>query len=55
MELAAAINGLIAVLHQKQIQERAKVQQAFDAFNRQEVINEFNKLFGLVDRQEVKA
>ncbi|MBT8440711.1 MAG: CHAD domain-containing protein, partial [Gammaproteobacteria bacterium] len=45
VELAAAINGLIAVLHQKQIQERSKVQQAFAAFNQQEVINEFNELF----------
>jgi len=55
VELAAAINGLIAVLHQKQIQERAKVQQAFAAFNQQEVINEFNELFAAFPRQEVNA
>ena len=55
VELAAAINGLIAVLHQKQIQERAKVQQAFSVFNQQEVTNEFNELFGLIDSREEKA
>ncbi len=55
VDLAAAINGLIAVLHQKQIQERAKVQEAFAAFNQQQVINEFNELFGSGDRQEEKA
>jgi CHAD domain-containing protein len=52
VQLAAAINGLIAVLHQKQIQERAKVKQAFAEFNQQEVVHEFNELFGA---QEVSA
>ena len=45
-ELSAAINGLVAVLHQKQIQERTKVQDAFASFNEQDVVTEFTELFG---------
>ena len=42
-----AINGLIAVLHQKQIAERAKVQTAFAEFGSQQTVIEFNQLFGM--------
>lgn len=45
-DLSAAINGLIAVLHQKQIEERTKVQKAFADFNDEEVSAEFEALFG---------
>lgn len=44
-DLAAAINGLIAVLHQKQLHERTRVQQAFATFNEESVVREFNDLF----------
>jgi CHAD domain-containing protein len=45
-ELSAAINGLVAVLHQKQLAERMKVKQAFAAFNDRKVAANFEKLFG---------
>lgn len=45
-QLSAAINGLIAVLHQKQIAERQKVQQAFALFNDDQTVAEFQALFG---------
>ena len=45
-ELSAAINGLIAVLHQKQVVERTKVQQAFAEFNDETTAAEFQALFG---------
>ncbi len=45
-DVSAAINGLIAVLHQKQLAERTKVQQAFAAFNDDDTADEFQALFG---------
>ena len=45
-DLSAAINGLIAVLHQKQVAERTKVQQAFAEFNEEKTAAEFQALFG---------
>jgi len=41
----AAINGLIAVLHQKQLQERMCVCAAFAEFSQAETSSEFNHLF----------
>ena len=43
--LSAAINGLIAVLHQKQLFERTKVQKAFADFNDDAVKQKFAELF----------
>ncbi|WP_075187603.1 CHAD domain-containing protein [Teredinibacter haidensis] len=43
----AAINGLIAVLHQKQLQERAKVCAAFVEFNHNSIATQFEELFAL--------
>ena len=45
-DVSAAINGVIAVLHQKQLAERTKVQQAFSAFNDDDTAAEFQALFG---------
>ncbi|MGD2118193.1 MAG: CHAD domain-containing protein, partial [Chromatiales bacterium] len=47
-ELSAAISGLVAVLHQKQIAERARVQEAFATFGGTELRNEFELMFGKV-------
>ena len=44
--LSIATNSLIAVLHQKQIQEKAKVQEAFIEFGSKQTALEFNLLFG---------
>lgn len=45
-KLSAASNGLIAVLHQKQVSERNKVVQAFAAFNDEPTATAFQQLFG---------
>jgi CHAD domain-containing protein len=42
--LSAAINGLIAVLHQKQMAARSQVMQAFADFNQDETIAAFERL-----------
>ncbi|SMF01434.1 CHAD domain-containing protein [Alteromonadaceae bacterium Bs31] len=44
-EVIAAINGLIAVLHQKQLQERARVCKAFAEFSNTSIATEFEQLF----------
>ncbi len=44
-QVVAAINGLVAVLHQKQLQERARVCTAFAAFSEEAIATEFQQLF----------
>jgi CHAD domain-containing protein len=50
-ELSAAINGLIAVLHQKQLSARAQVMQAFSDFNQEETVMAFYSLFQADDSE----
>ena len=52
VELSAAINGLIAVLHQKQLHERTRVQQAFADFNQDAVREKFSELFSSQNQPE---
>ena len=52
VELSAAINGLIAVLHQKQLHERTWVQQAFADFNQDAVREKFSELFSSQNQPE---
>jgi CHAD domain-containing protein len=52
VELSAAINGLIAVLHQKQLHERTRVQQAFADFNQDAVRETFSELFSSQNQPE---
>nr|MBX2858371.1 CHAD domain-containing protein [Cellvibrionaceae bacterium] len=43
--LIAAASGFIAVLHQKQLEEKSRVVGAFENFSQQKVAGEFKRLF----------
>ncbi len=53
--LSAAINGLIAVLHQKQLMARSMVQQTFDDFNQPDINTEFTELFHSDSREKPES
>ena len=45
IEIATSIGALVTVLHQKQIEERARVVASFEAFNSEKTRARFRKSF----------